>query len=443
MKTTPETTANSEQSARSDVRRSFFRRLGPGLLTGVADDDPSGIATYSQAGSQFGYNVLWSAIVTIPLMVSIQMASAHIGRGTGKGILTEVRLQHSKRTAVILAAMIVLANVINVGADLAAMGDATSILIKGPNYGYALLFAVVTLFLQIRMKYSAYARYLKWLALALFAYIANIFVVHTDWRTALQAIVWPAITPSKEYATTLVAVLGTTISPYLFVWQSALEVEEIEAREGDKPIKEASSQYKRQETRIVADTWVGMLASNVIAVCIMMTAAAAFFVHGVHNIESTSQAASALAPVAGKSSTLLFAIGLVTCGLLAIPSLAGSAAYALTGTLDLPSGMNKTPQNAGTFYAVITLCMVLGVLLCFSPISPIKALYWSAVVNGVVAVPCMVLVMRLSSSTAIVGKMVNSRAVTLGGWVATALMAVSVAVMIYTNAHMTLGALAK
>ncbi|VVE60035.1 Divalent metal cation transporter MntH [Pandoraea captiosa] len=432
MKTTQAASGETTTTQPDERPRSLLRRLGPGLLTGVADDDPSGIGTYTQAGSQFGYHVLWSAVVTVPLMVCIQVASAHIGRGAGRGILAEVRRHYSRKIATTMAVLIILANVINVGADLAAMGDAASILLGGANYWYAVLFAAITLTLQIRLKYEAYARYLKWLTLALFAYIANLFVLHTDWPTALHAVVWPTITPTKEYATTLVAILGTTISPYLFVWQSALEVEEIEARDSEQPIKQAANQRKAQETRILADTWIGMLTSNVVALCIMMTAAAAFFVHGVHNVESTSQAASALTPVAGKAATLLFSLGLIGCGMLAIPSLTGSAAYALTGALKLPSGMSKTPRTAGTFYAVIGLCTVLGAIVCFSPINPIKALYWSAVINGVVAVPCMVIVMLLSSREAVVGKMTNSRAVSIGGWVATALMTVSVAVMVYT-----------
>ncbi|MBN4667149.1 Nramp family divalent metal transporter [Pandoraea nosoerga] len=432
MKTTEEASVTHGKARGGERQPSLFRRLGPGLLTGVADDDPSGIATYTQAGSQFGYNVLWSAIITIPLMVCIQVASAHIGRGAGHGILSEVRKNYSRATAIVIATLIVIANVINVGADLAAMGDATAEAIGGKNYWYAVLFAALTLVLQVRLKYEAYARYLKWLTLALFAYIANLFVIHTDWRAALHAIVLPTISPSKEYATTLVAILGTTISPYLFVWQSALEVEEIEARDDEHPVKRAAHERDTQEKRILADTWVGMLTSNVVAACIMMTAAAAFFTHGVHDIESTSQAASALEPVAGKSARLLFSLGLIGCGLLAIPSLTGSSAYALAGALRQPSGMSKTPRTARTFYAVIALCTVVGALVCFSPINPIKALYWSAVINGVVAVPCMVMVMVLSSRETVVGKMKNSRAIAIGGWVATALMTVCVAVMGYT-----------
>ncbi|MBN9096103.1 NRAMP family divalent metal transporter [Pandoraea pnomenusa] len=432
MRTTREPRGAHTEDRRSDKPRSFLQRLGPGLLTGVADDDPSGIGTYLQSGAQFGHQVLWSAVVTVPLMVCIQLASAHIGSGTGHGILREVRKHYSARIATSLALLIVIANIINVGADLAAMGDAASVTLGGPNYAYALLFAGLTLFLQIRLKYEAYARYLKWLTLALFTYVANLFVVHTDWHAAMRAVVWPRITPTREYATTLVAILGTTISPYLFVWQSALEVEEIKANGDAHARGDATAQAKTEARRILSDTWVGMLTSNFIAVCIMVTAASAFFGHGVHQIESTRQAAHALAPVAGKSAILLFATGMIGCGLLAIPSLTGSAAYALTGALRLPGGMSQTPRSAGTFYAVIVVCTVLGALLCFSPISPVKALYWSAVINGVAAVPCMVMVMSLSSRRAVVGKMVNARAVTIGGWFATALMAVCVVVMFYT-----------
>lgn len=412
----------------------WYRRLGPGLLTGASDDDPSGIATYAQAGSQFGFAMLWLTVVTLPLMVAVQLASAHVGRGDREGLIAAIRRYYGAPLAKTLVVLVALVNVANVGADLSAMGDATALLVGGKSYWFALAYGAGMFALQVRLPYPRYARYLKWLSIALFAYVIEVALVDVDWAAVAHALVAPRIAFSHEYATTAVAVLGTTISPYLFVWQAALEVEEIaqERRAGTSAgASRKSSTSRGQGRRILIDTWVGMLASNVVAFCIMLTASAVFFAHGVHDIATTRQAAKTLEPIAGRAAFLLFACGIVVSGLLAIPAFASSAAYGFAEAWRFRASMNAPLARAPLFYAVIGACLAVGVALCFSPINPIKALYWSAVLNGVAAVPMLAMVMRLASRRDVVGRLTNGIVLNMLGWSATALMAVAVGVMVF------------
>ncbi|KOR19351.1 NRAMP family divalent metal transporter, partial [Burkholderia cenocepacia] len=370
----------------------WYRRLGPGLLAGASDADPSNVAVYAQAGSQFGFNMLWMIVVTLPMMVAVQLASAFIGRRNREGLVAGIRQHYSERVAKTLIVMVVIVNVVNVGADLAAMGDATALVVGGRSYWYAPLYGIASLALQVMLSYERYARWLKWMTLGLIAYVLELGFVHVDWGDLLHAIVLPHIAFTHDYATTAVAVLGTTLSPYLFVWQAALEVEETTAEQQN------GERNSRRETeqRITFDTWTGMIVTNAVSFCIMVIGAAVFFARGRHDIGSTAQAAEALRPIAGEAAFLVFAFGIVGCGLLAIPAFAGSAAYGCAEAWRFREGLNEPVRRAPAFYTVLALCVIVGIAICFSPIDPIRALYWSAVLNGVAAVPMLVLVMLLS-----------------------------------------------
>ncbi|MBR8090299.1 NRAMP family divalent metal transporter [Burkholderia cenocepacia] len=404
----------------------WYRRLGPGLLAGASDADPSNVAVYAQAGSQFGFNMLWMIVVTLPMMVAVQLASAFIGRRNREGLVAGIRQHYSERVAKTLIAMVVIVNVVNVGADLAAMGDATALVVGGRSYWYAPLYGIASLALQVMLSYERYARWLKWMTLGLIAYVLELGFVHVDWGDLLHAIVLPHIAFTHDYATTAVAVLGTTLSPYLFVWQAALEVEETTAEQQN------GERNSRRETeqRITFDTWTGMIVTNAVSFCIMVIGAAVFFARGRHDIGSTAQAAEALRPIAGEAAFLVFAFGIVGCGLLAIPAFAGSAAYGCAEAWRFREGLNEPVRRAPAFYTVLALCVIVGIAICFSPIDPIRALYWSAVLNGVAAVPMLVLVMLLSQQRDAAGQPGSGPVSKVFGWLAVALMAVSVVTMI-------------
>ncbi|EOH6075622.1 Nramp family divalent metal transporter [Burkholderia cenocepacia] len=404
----------------------WYRRLGPGLLAGASDADPSNVAVYAQAGSQFGFNMLWMIVVTLPMMVVVQLASAFIGRRNREGLVAGIRQHYSERVAKTQIAMVVIVNVVNVGADLAAMGDATALVVGGRSYWYAPLYGIASLALQVMLSYERYARWLKWMTLGLIAYVLELGFVHVDWGDLLHAIVLPHIAFTHDYATTAVAVLGTTLSPYLFVWQAALEVEETTAEQQN------GERNSRRETeqRITFDTWTGMIVTNAVSFCIMVIGAAVFFARGRHDIGSTAQAAEALRPIAGEAAFVVFAFGIVGCGLLAIPAFAGSAAYGCAEAWRFREGLNEPVRRAPAFYTVLALCVIVGIAICFSPIDPIRALYWSAVLNGVAAVPMLVLVMLLSQQRDAAGQPGSGPVSKVFGWLAVALMAVSVVTMI-------------
>ena len=353
--------------------RSWLKKLGPGLITGAADDDPSGIATYSQAGAQFGMNLLWTMAFTYPLMVGIQVVSARIGRVTGKGLAGNIREYYPRSLLYFIVGLLLVANTVNIAADVSAMGDALALLLGGPAHIYAAAFGVVSLALQIFVPYSKYVRVLKWLTLALLAYVATVFVVHISWPQVAVAFVRPKLNWTPETITTIVAVFGTTISPYLFFWQASQEVEELEADPHAQPLKEAPNQARASFVRIKIDTYFGMGFSNLVAFFIILTTAVTLHMHGVTDIQTSAQAASALRPIAGEFAFLLFAAGIIGTGLLAVPVLAGSAAYAMAGALNWKKGLEHKPAMAKRFYSIIAISTLAGVALGFTPIDPIKA----------------------------------------------------------------------
>ncbi|WP_343727757.1 divalent metal cation transporter [Burkholderia seminalis] len=410
--------------------KSWYQRLGPGLLAGASDADPSNIAVYAQAGSQFGFNMLWMIVVTLPMMVAVQLAAAFVGRRNREGLVAGIRAHFSDRLAKALIVMVAVVNVVNVGADLAAMGDATALVAGGRGYWYAPLYGIASLALQVMLSYERYARWLKWMTLGLIAYVLELGFVHVDWRGVLHALVLPQIAFTHAYATTAVAVLGTTLSPYLFVWQAALEVEETAAEQRDEGTGTQTDTQAGTERRVTLDTWTGMIVTNAVSFCIMVIGAAVFFAHGRHDIGTTAQAAEALRPIAGEAAFVVFAFGIVGCGLLAIPAFAGSAAYGCAEAWRFREGLNEPVRRAPAFYAVLVLCVIVGIAICVGPIDPIRALYWSAVLNGVAAVPMLVLVMLLARQRDAAGQTGSGPAAQAFGWLAVALMAAAVATMI-------------
>ncbi|MGZ5926344.1 MAG: Nramp family divalent metal transporter [Rhizomicrobium sp.] len=416
-------------------RVAILNQLGPGLITGAADDDPSGIATYSQAGAQSGFNLLWTMVLTFPLMVSIQMISAQIGRGTGHGLARNMGEVLPRSLVTGLVALLFLANTVNVGADLAAMGEAAKLVTGFGQHEFTIAFALVSLVLQLFIPYRRYARFLTVLTLSLFAYVALMFMIHLDWGAIGMGLIGIHADLSEEAATTIVAIFGTTISPYLFFWQSAQEVEEVDQKRSARSHRDAPRRDKAALSRIRVDTIVGMLISNLIAIAIMVSTAATLHQAGKTNIQTAADAAKALEPLAGHFAFLLFAIGIIGTGLLAIPVLAGSAAYAVGESQGWKTGLDNMPWHAKGFYTVIGAAVFLGLGIDYSGIDPIKALYWSAVLNGVIAVPLMVAMMIVASHR---GKMGQFRVgLLLGGlgWLSTAVMAAATITMIYVSLH--------
>jgi NRAMP (natural resistance-associated macrophage protein)-like metal ion transporter len=427
----PETEHQSPVVGTSKPR--LLKVLGPGLITGASDDDPSGIATYSQAGAQFGYGLSWTLLLTFPLMTAVQMISARMGRTTGRGLAGLLRQHYPSYVLLSIVIPLLIANSINIGADLGAMADATRLIIGGPQIVYVLLFAGISTALQIFMQYTSYVAVLKWLALILLVYVATMFMVQVSWGEALYRLVVPDITWSKEYLTTLVAVFGTTISPYLFFWQASQEAEDVRELPKRRPLTRAPQQAPAALARIELDTIAGMGISNFIALAIMITTAATLNVAGVKDVETSAQAAEALRPIAGPLAELVFALGVIGTGLLAIPVLAGSAAYAVGEARKWPVGLARQPLEAKAFYITIAVATLVGMTLNFTPINPIKALYWTAVINGVVAVPVMVIMMLMSAQTKIMGEFTVKGWLKALGWCATAIMAAAVAAMAATS----------
>ncbi|MBR8132473.1 NRAMP family divalent metal transporter [Burkholderia ambifaria] len=402
----------------------WLRRLGPGLVTGAADDDPSGIGTYSQAGAQFGFELLWSLLLTYPLMTAVQLVSARIGRVTGKGLASNMRTHYPPWLLYSTVALLTIANVINIAADLSAMGAAVKLLLHGPQELYVVCLGGVSVVLQIFVPYDRYARLLKWTALTLLAYVAVALIVPVPWHEVGRAIVLPHIQLNAAYLTTIIAVLGTTISPYLFFWQASQEVEELRAAPNQQPLRSMPHQAPAQLRRISVDTWVGMGVSNIIAFFITLTAAATLHMHHI-DVKTSADAARALEPVAGHFAYVLFALGIIGTGLLALPVLAGSAAYAAAGTFRWRNSLALRLGVAPEFYAVIALATIGGVAITFMHFDPIRALYWSAVINGVTAVPIMFVMMLMAGSTRIMGEFAVRGVLAWGGWLATFAMVIA------------------
>ncbi|APA88555.1 divalent metal cation transporter [Paraburkholderia sprentiae WSM5005] len=413
-----------ESEVRDPVERSWIKRLGPGLVTGAADDDPSGIGTYSQAGAQFGFNLLWVVLITYPLMTAIQLVSAQIGRVTGKGLASNMRAHYPPWLLYGAVALLVIANVINIAADLSAMGAAVGLLLPGPQHVYVVGLGVFSVVLQIFVPYDTYARMLKWTALSLLAYVAVAFIVPISWSEVARAIVLPRVSLTSGYLTMIVAVLGTTISPYLFFWQASQEVEEMRSAPRQAPLRQVPYQAPAQLRRIRFDTWVGMGVSNFVAFFIMLTAAATLHAHHI-DVKTSADAARALEPFAGRFAYMLFALGIVATGLLALPVLAGSAAYAAAGSFRWRSSLALHLTLARQFYAVIALAILGGVAITFMHFDPIRALYWSAVINGVTAVPIMIIMMLMARSRRVMGQFAVKGILAWGGWLATLAMALA------------------
>ncbi len=415
--------------AGKNKKTSLLKVLGPGLIAGASDDDPSGIATYSQAGAQFGYGLTWTLLLTYPLMAAIQEISARIGRVTGFGIAGNIRRNYPRWLLCPLVGLVVVANVINLGADLGAMGAGVKLLIGGPAMVYVAAFGVASVLLEVFMGYSKYVAVLKWLSLSLLAYAATAFIVGVSWsKVALYTFV-PHITWKAEYFVTVVAVFGTTISPYLFFWQAEEEVEDQQEQPDAEPLAQAPEQAREEIRRIEIDTYFGMGISNLVALFIIVTTAATLNVHGITDIKSSADAAQALRPLAGDFAFAVFAAGIIGTGLLALPVLAGSAAYALGEALNWPVGLARQWYQARAFYGTIAVATALGVAMNYLPIDPMKALFWSAVINGVAAVPIMATMMLIATRKKVMGSFTLPLALRLLGWIATAVMALAALAM--------------
>lgn len=411
--------------------RHFLSRLGPGLVTGAADDDPSGIGTHSQVGAQFGYGLSWTFLFSFPLMVAIQEVAAEIGRVTGAGIARNLRRHYPRPLLVLMVGLLLIANIVNLGADLAAMGAAVGLLIGGPLGLYTLLFGVLCVVIEVWLSYERYSSVLKWATLSLFAYVAVVMVAQVPWGEALTSLVVPRIEWTGAYAMAVVAILGTTISPYLFFWQAGQEIEE-QKRHKVKPLcitpKEAGPELKR----IRIDTLTGMAFSSIVSLAIVFATAATLHANGVRDIETSAQAAEALRPIAGNFAFALFALGIIGTGLLAVPVLAGSAAYAVTEMFGIAGSLDAKPTKARLFYGTIAVTTMLGVSLQYVGIDPARALYWAAVVNGVLAAPLMAMMMLIVRNPRAMGRLTLGRRATITGWFATAVMAVATIVFFAT-----------
>jgi len=420
-----ELTENDKLMDRADdqprERRGLLDVLGPGLVTGAADDDPSGIGTYSQVGAQFGYGMAWTMLFGYPLLASIQAICAQIGATTGRGIAQNLRRHYPPALLRIVVLLLLAANVINIGADLGAMGAAIGLLIPGPALAYVVGFGVISILLEVFISYDRYASILKWTTLSLFSYVAVAFVSDIPMAEAIRGTLLPQFTFDKPHTMALVAIFGTTISPYLFFWQAGQEVEE-QHRRHVKPLCITPRSAGPELARIRTDTLVGMGFSHLTALFIVVATAATLHAHGVTDIASSAQAAEALRPIAGDLAFALFAIGIIGTGLLAVPILAGSAAYAVSETFGWTEGLNRKPREAKAFYGAIAVATLAGVAMNFLSLDPMRALYWAAVVNGLLAPPLMVVTMLIAHNPRVMGRLTISRRLAVGGWISTAVM---------------------
>ncbi|ROM96892.1 NRAMP family divalent metal transporter [Pseudomonas brassicacearum] len=426
-----------ESTQRANVFRVLWGRLkehplaklGPGLITGVADDDPSGIATYSQAGAQFGLNMLWTMPLAFPLMAAVQSMCANLGRVTGKGLAANIKTAFSPTVLQSVVLLLLIANTLNIAADVAAMGEVAE-LVSGVNrHLMTAIFVFGTLALQMFVPYHRYVFFLKWLTLSLLAYAAVLFTVHIPWEQVALRTVWPRFTPDATAAAVVVALFGTTISPYLFFWQTSEEVEDMQRTPRSAPLNQDPRSARKELRRIRWDTWSGMLYSNITAYFIILATAVTLNVAGVTDINTAAQAASALRPLAGDFAYLLFALGILGVGMIGVPVLAGSGAYALCEAMGWNEGLERKVRNARGFYSIIAISVLAALAIQYSPISPMKALFWSAVINGIVAVPLMVVIIMTVSKKSVMGDFTVSRPLTVLGWVATAVMGAAAVAM--------------
>ena len=420
------------RAPRGSVRKGLLGQLGPGLITGASDDDPSGIATYSQSGAQFGYAMCWVMLFCFPLMAAIQEISARMGRVTGQGIAGNIRAHYSSWLLYAIVGLLLLANIINLGADLGAMAAALNLLIGGPIGLYVVGFAIGCTGLEVYSRYERYVSVLKWTSFVLLAYVAVALVVDVPWRLVLYRTFVPHFLLTKDYVVTVVAVLGTTITPYCFFWQSSQEAEDERVDPAAHTLLEAPEEAPSEIARMRFDTYIGMGYSNVISLFIIVSTAATLNAHGITDIQTSAQAAEALRPIAGVFTFALFAAGIIGIGLLAVPVLAGSGAYALGEALGWTTGLDRKPLDARAFYGTIAVSTLIGIVINFVGLDPIKALFWSAVINGVVAVPLMVIIMLMAMRPDVMGRFVLPRALWAIGWLCTGTMAVAVVIMFVT-----------
>ncbi|PIR93629.1 iron transporter [Candidatus Falkowbacteria bacterium CG10_big_fil_rev_8_21_14_0_10_39_11] len=405
--------------------KKFFANLGPGFITGASDDDPSGIATYSQTGAHFGYNQLWTALFSFPFMATIQETCGRIGLVTGKGLAGVMKKHYSRSILYFSVLILLISNTINIGADLGAMAAAGRLVFGLPFIVWLLGITAVTLFLQVFISYKTYAQFLKYLTLTLLTYIVVAVMVKQDWIQIAWATFVPSFSFSKEYLLNIVAILGTTISPYLFFWQADQEVEEEVSRKEIRSMGVGTPKFKSRELKAIKiDTIIGMFFSNLIMFFIIVTTASTLGLHGITDIQTADQAAMALRPIAGDFAYLLFALGIIGTGLLAVPVLAGSASYALAESFGMKEGLYKKFKQAHGFYGVITVATIVGLLINFTPISPFKMLYYTAVLNGVCAPPFMVIIMLIANNKKIMGKYTNKKWSNWLGWSITGIMSV-------------------
>lgn len=412
--------------------KEYWHTLGPGLTTGASDDDPSGIATYSQTGAKYGFGLLWLAAFTFPLMAIVQEMCARIGLVTGSGLATNIRKHFSRKVLYVSTILLFAANTFNIGADLGAMTKAIQLIY--PEWNFAIVVVLLTIFtlcLQIFTPYDRYAKYLKWLAMVLLAYIASALLANLDWQDVLRHSVVPVLDFSKEQLLLICAILGTTISPYLFFWQTSQEVEEAIAR-GETTIALRKGTNKEQVHNMRVDVWSGMFLSNLVMFFIIAACGAILFPNGITNIESAEQAAEALRPFAGDATYFLFAIGIIGTGLLAIPVLAGSSSYAIAESFKWQEGLSKKLRQAYAFYGVIIISMIIGLGINFIGLNPIQALIYAAVANGVVAPMVLVPIVIISSNKKIMGDWVNKPLTTFIGWIVVIIMALAGGAAIYS-----------
>ncbi len=406
----------------SRLKEHPLARIGPGLITGVADDDPSGIATYSQAGAQFGLNMLWTMPLAFPLMAAIQSMCARIGRVTGKGLAANIKTTFPPFVLYSVVALLLIANTLNIAADVAAMGEVAELITGVNRHLMTAFFVFGTVLLQVFIPYHHYVNFLKWLTISLLAYAAVLFTVHVPWGEVIKHTFLPTFTFNADSAAVIVGVFGTTISPYLFFWQASEEVEDMHTKKATLPLLNNKRVAGKELRRIGWDTWSGMFYSNITAYFIILATAVTLHVSGITDINSAAQAASALRPLAGDFAFLLFALGILGVGLIGVPVLAGSGAYALSEVLNWNTGLERKVSDAQGFYSIIVVSVFLGLAIQYTPISPMKALFWSAVINGVIAVPLMIVVILLVSKKSVMGKFTASRPIVILGWVAVAVM---------------------
>ena len=406
---------------RNNPVKRFLDRLGPGLITGASDDDPSGIGTYTQAGASLGYATLWTAIVTLPLMVSVQHICAKIAMCSGRGLAGVLRRFYPRWLLYPTVLALVVANTINAGADISAIAAAINMFVPLPISAMVIPIALAVVVLQVWGSYRLIVRIFKWLTLSLFAYVIAAFLAKPDWGAVAKATFFPQIQFTNEYITTIVAILGTTISPYLFFWEASEEVEE-EKSEGRTSIAKRKGATDEELRGEKIDTVVGMLFCNLVFYFVILAAGATLHASGRTDIRSATEAAQALRPLAGDLATVLFAVGLIGAGLLAVPVLTGSAAFAVAETFGWRSGLDEKPRHAKKFYGVIAASTLIGVAIDFLGFNPISALFWTAVINGVVAPPLLIVVMLIANNKKVVGKRVNGRLTNIVGWLAAAIM---------------------